>query len=71
MRGRQDRADLDVDQLMGAGAAIAESEPLFARPSASAARRRLPSGTGRTGSTSASSPRDRKAATTSSRFQAR
>ena len=36
-----------------------------------AARLRLASGTGRTGSTSASSPRDRNAAATSSRFQAR
>ena len=68
---RQDRADIDVDQLVRAGAAIAESDPSLPRPSASAVRLRLPIGTGRTASTSASRPRDRKAATTSSRFQAR
>ena len=67
---RLDRADIDVDQLVRAGAAIAES-PTLPRPSASAVRLRLPIGTGRTASISASRPRDRKAATTSSHFQAR
>ena len=67
----QHGTDRNIDQVVGASAAIAESKASVPRPSVKPARRLVPGATGLTSSTSVSSPRDFSAATTCSRFQRR